>query len=145
MKITIEEIGRELEEEIIIRCHEVNEDVLALIQAAKSPKDTLVGYDGGNIHRIPLKEVYYMESVDNKTFLYGKDKVYESRQKLYELEAQFCGTSFFRASKATIVNSNQIVYISPSISGRFDATLSNGETVVISRQYVPMLKKHLDI
>lgn len=32
MKITIEEIGREQDEEIILRCHEINDNLFQVIQ-----------------------------------------------------------------------------------------------------------------
>lgn len=34
-------------------------------------------------------------------------------------------------------------YVQPSISGRFEAVLSNGETVIVSRKYVNDLKHKL--
>lgn len=42
-----------------------------------------------------------------------------------------------------ILNISKIRSVSPSINGRFEAKLTNGETVIISRQYVPNLKKRL--
>ncbi|MCW1941557.1 LytTR family transcriptional regulator [Bacillus anthracis] len=50
----------------------------------------------------------------------------------------------FRATKSTILNIAKITSVHPSFSGRFEAMLDNGERVVISRQYVPVLKKCLD-
>lgn len=38
MKIIIEEIGKEQEEEIILRCHELNRDVLHLLESLKATK-----------------------------------------------------------------------------------------------------------
>lgn len=35
-----------------------------------------------------------------------------------------------------ILNADKIDYVQPSISGRFEAVLSNGETVLVSRKYV---------
>ena len=43
MKITIEEIGKEQEEEMILRCHELNTDMLHLLQSLKATKSGLVG------------------------------------------------------------------------------------------------------
>ena len=145
MKISIEEVSQIQEEEIIIKCHEVNNGILNLIQSIKIQGGMLIGYEGSNIHRLHIKDVYYFESVDNKTFMYCKDKVFESRQKLYELEQLGQNASFFRASKSTIINAARISYISPSLSGRFEARLDNGEKLMISRQFVPMLKKMLNL
>jgi DNA-binding LytR/AlgR family response regulator len=146
MKVSIEEIEKEIEEEIIIRCHQVNNQVVELINSLKSSnKRILIGYDHDNIHRINIADVYYFESVDDKVFIYCKQKVFESKQKLYELEKICEHSKFFRASKSTILNIAKIAFITPSISGRFEASLDNGEKLVVSRQYVPVLKHMLDL
>ena len=92
---------------------------------------------------IDPSNVYYFEGVDNKVFLYCKQNVYETKLKLYEIEEEYKNTDFFRASKSVILNVAKIKSISPAYSGRFEAQLFNGEVVVISRQYVPELKKKL--
>ena len=145
MKVTIEEIGRDQDEEIIIRCHEVNDDVLRLLKRFKNEGNPLLGYDEDKIHRLRLADVYYFEAVDNKVFIYCRDKVFESKQKLYELEEMCEGKKFFRASKSIIINIAKISFVTPSISGRFEAKQDNGESVAVSRQYVPLLKRMLGI
>ena len=49
----------------------------------------------------------------------------------------------FRCSKAMILNLAKVRSVAPSLNGRFEARLTNGESVIISRQYVPDLKKRL--
>lgn len=145
MKISIEEIDIQKEEEIIIRCHEVTDEIMSLIQRIKLKNKMLMGFQEDTIHQIKLSDVYYFESVDNKVFMYCKDKVFEAKQKLYELEKIVEGKKFFRASKSSILNIAKISYIKPSISGRFEARMDNGETVMVSRQYVPILKSMLGL
>lgn len=145
MKVLIEEISREQDEEIIIRCHEVNDDIVKLLNKLKTERAALLGYDEDNIHRLKTTDVYYFEAVDNKVFIYCKDKVFESKQKLYEIEEMCEGKKFFRASKSIIINLTKVSSVRPSISGRFEAKLDNGESVVVSRQYVPVLKKMLGL
>ena len=89
--------------------------------------------------------VYYFEAVDDKVFAYCESKVYEIKRKLYELEKQFENTDFLRISKSVIVNLSKIKKLTPGFSGRLEALLDNGERAVISRQYVPALKKKLGI
>jgi DNA-binding LytR/AlgR family response regulator len=145
MKISIEEIDIQKEEEIIIRCHEVTDEIMSLIQRIKLKNKMLMGFQEDTIHQIKLSDVYYFESVDNKVFMYCKDKVFEAKQKLYELEQIVEGKKYFRASKSSILNIAKISYIKPSISGRFEARMDNGETVMVSRQYVPILKSMLGL
>ena len=96
MKISIENIDYNEEEEIIIRCYEVNDEILDLMKKLKTQASKLIGYNDESIYQLNPSNVYYFESVDNKVFIYCKDKLYESKQKLYELE-QICDhRKFFR-------------------------------------------------
>lgn len=142
-KITITQIDENENEEIVIRCHEIDEEVMALVDKLKKNQNILLGSKNSEVFRLNLKDIFYIESVDNKTFICLKESVYESKLKLYEIEQQLQNTNFFRCSKAMILNIAKIRSVSPSLNGRFEAKLSNGETVIISRQYVPQLKKKL--
>lgn len=144
MKIVIEESHDGEEDQIIIKCREMTEELIHLLAMIKS-HDALIAYDGNNIHRIQPKEIYYIEVVDNKTFLYCKNKVLESKQKLYELDNFLSKSDFLRVSKSVLLNLSKIKTLSPALSGRFEATLSNNEKIIISRQYVSDLKKILGI
>ena len=83
--------------------------------------------------------------MDNKVFAYCEREVYEVKEKLYEIEERFEHSDFQRISKSVIVNVSVIDYISPLIGSRLEAKLKNGEKVIISRQYVPELKKKIGI
>lgn len=145
MKITIEtpEVG--MEDEIILRCANLDEKIMNLIYALKSEQDKLTGYMEDKIIKLVPKEVYYFESVDNKTFAYTARGVYEVHKKLYEIEKEYTYTEFLRISKSVIVNVAKIAYIRPIFNSRFEAKLKNNEKVIISRQYVADLKKKLGI
>ncbi|MGA9224839.1 MAG: LytTR family DNA-binding domain-containing protein [Mesobacillus sp.] len=143
MKIYIEEINKELAEEILIRCHEVDEEINEIVNRLETKPLIILGYQNDKVHRIRLSDIYYFEAVDGKVFSYCKDSVFEVKQKLYELEELCIGTNCFRASKSTILNIGKLSSIYPTISGRFEAVLDNGERAVISRQYVPTLKNML--
>ncbi len=145
MKITIETIVKEQEEEILIRCHEVTDEIVSYVNRLKTQENELIGYDQNDIHRLSFDDVYYFDTVDNKVFIYCKNRVYESKQKLYELEQLCISRRFFRCSKSTILNIEKITLLHPSFSGRFEAVLENKETVIISRQYVPQLKSKLGL
>lgn len=142
-KITIEQIGRDRDEEIVIRCHELGDEVTAIINKLKKSETILLGTKDGETFRIAVKDVCYIESVDNKTFICTEKNVFESRQKLYELEELTYGTKLFRCSKSMILNIGKIRSVAASVNGRFEARLLTSETVVISRQYVPALKEKL--
>lgn len=145
MKIIIEDIGPEEEEAVIIRCREVDEAVMQLVNGLKLKKEKLTARQGEKILQIEPGDIFYFEAVDNKVFLYLEKNVYETRMKLYELERHFLGTDFFRVSKSVILNLAKVKNFTPGFNGRFEALMKNGERVVISRQYVPLLKNKLGI
>ncbi len=145
MKITIENIPVSDEPEIILRCHEADDSLVQLVYAMQDASKRIIGTMDSQIHIIHPKDVFYFESVDNKVFIYCEKNVYESKLKLYEIEAEYENWDFFRASKSTILNIAKIKYVSPVFYGKFEAHLLSGEKVFISRQYVPVFKKKLGL
>lgn len=145
MKITIVDCRDGEEDEIIIKCRQVDEQILKMVYALKAGAEKLTGLKDGSIVQISPKDVYYFEAVDNKVFLYLEKEVYETRYKLYELEERFRGTDFFRVSKSYIMNLSKVQRLNPGFNGRFEAIMKNGEKLVISRQYVPVLKEKLGL
>jgi DNA-binding LytR/AlgR family response regulator len=145
VNIKIENIPEGSEPEIIIRCNEFDESTVKLIDLIRANTKKFVGFDGSQICLIEPAEVFYFEAVDNRVYIYCKDKVFESRLKLYQIEEEYEASDFFRASKSFIINLRQIEMLSPAFSGRLEALLKNGEKVIISRQYVPVLKKKLGV
>ncbi len=145
MKITIEALPEGQEEEIIIRSNELDRELLELIYAVKSGRSRLTAFDGDGIIKLDINDIFYFESVDNKVCACCEKHVYEIKQKLYELEQTYAHTDLVRISKAMIVNVSKISKIVPMFNGRLEAILKNGESVVISRQYVPELKTKLGI
>ncbi len=142
-KISIKQISPPQEEEILVQCHEINEEVLSVVEKLKSDEAMILASRDGEVFPVPAKEIYYIESVDNKTFIYLKKSVFDTKLKLYEIEEQTRGTKLFRCSKSMIVNIAKIRSVSSSVNGRLEAKLQNGEVVVISRQYVAAFKKKI--
>ena len=145
MKITIEDRPGGGEDEIIIRCKHVDEHLLKLVYALKAGQEKLTATKGTDIVQVMPKEIFYFEAVDNKVFLYLEKDVYETKQKLYELEERFRGTDFVRVSKSVILNLSKVKSLSPAFNGRFEATMKNGEKLIVSRAYVPALKEKLGL
>lgn len=143
VKFTTEQISPEQEEEVIVKCYEVNAVWVENVRKTLVAQKEVGGYRNGAFFRLKLSDIYYFEVVEGKSFLYGQKEIFTTHEKLYEFEALSEDTSFFRCSKSMVLNADKIDYIRPSISGRFEAVLSNGETVIVSRKYVADLKQIL--
>jgi len=143
MEIKVLRIAQSEPEEMEIRCHEVTEQIQEIVTFVKTRQGQLTGVLEGKQYEIPVADVYYVEAVDNTVFIYEKHAVYETRQKLYELERLLHEKYFLRVSKSLIINMMKITSIKPALNGRYTAILQNGEEIIISRKYVPELKKAL--
>ena len=143
MQIKITKTDRTKPEFVEIHCHTVNDAVQEIAAFVKSRQGLLTGTSDERQYEIAVSDIFYIESVDNKGFIYTKDKVYETRQKLYELEELLKTKHFIRISKSTLLNLMKVSSIKPALNSRFTAVLFSGEQVVISRKYVPELKKAL--
>ena len=137
MKITIINPSPDEEEEIIIKCRVLTDDINHLICKLKNGDRKITGYDAKGITLLALPDIFYFEATDNKVF--------EVKEKLYQLEEQLVSFPFMRASKSMILNLDKIRHLSPAFGGRFEALLENKEKVIISRQYVPVLKERLGL
>ena len=141
MKIHIETVGKDREERIVIECYEVREEVSEIINFVKSKDTTLTAYMDSKIFYISIQDIFYIDTVDNKVFVYLEEKVYELKNKLYEIESLYAGRYFFRCSKSVIINLMKIESIKPGLNSRFIAKLYNGEEIIISRKYVADLRR----
>lgn len=145
MKITIVDPVLGEEEEIIFKCHTLTDDMNRLISKLKHGDIKIAGYDTNGISLLAAADIYYFETIDNKVFAYGRKNVYEVKEKLYQLEELLGTVPFMRTSKSMIINLDKIKHLSPAFGGRFEALLENQEKVIISRQYVPILKERLGL
>jgi DNA-binding LytR/AlgR family response regulator len=123
----------------------VNEEVTEVVDFIRARDGLLTGYEDTQIFQIALRDIYYFEGVDNKVYAYLKNHVYEIKSKLYELEEGYRKMKFFRCSKSILVNLMKVECVKPALNSRFAAKLLNGEEIIISRQYVPELKRILQI
>ena len=143
MQTKITRIDCDKPEMLEIHCHKISDEVRENIAFVKSRQGQLTGTADERQYEIAVSDVFYIESVDNRNFIYTKDKVYETRQKLYELEDMLIEKHFLRVSKSTLLNLMKVSAIKPALNSRFTAVLQSGEQVVITRKYVPELKKAL--
>lgn len=145
MKVTIVDIGPDEEEEIILKCKSLDDDMVELINRLKQGGGKLTAYKDGGMFFLEPEDVFYFESVEQKVFAYCRDEVYQMKGKLYQLLNELPGWKFVRVSKSVILNLSKVKSLTPAFSGRYEALLKNGEKVIISRQYVGSLKESLGV
>ena len=143
MKLETRKVPESEPEIVEIRYHWITDEIQEIISFVKSRQGQLSAVREGKRYEVPVVDLFYAESVDDRLFLYTSADSYEIRMKLYELEGLLKNKSFFRVSKSMIVNLMKITSVRPALNGRFSAILKNGEEIIISRKYVPALKQVL--
>ncbi|NLO16022.1 MAG: LytTR family transcriptional regulator [Clostridiales bacterium] len=141
MKVRIKQISSKANECLIIECVEVTPDIESIRSYALTRGMTLTGSLDERIYQFNLSNVFYFEAVDERVFAYTKVRSFELKIRLYELENAYADKHFIRCSKSFIINLMKLESISPALNGRFTAHMKNGEKIIISRQYVPEVKR----
>ena len=144
MKVDIRKVFSEIEERAEIHAVILTEEIQNAVDILENNKRSIPVMNSEETIMCPLDRVYYFESVDKHTFVYTKDKCYETKYRLYELE-EMIPHDFFRSSKAMIINIKKIASVKADFNARMRAVLLNGEQVIISRNYVKDLKGKLGL
>lgn len=141
MNVIVEEQEDLTEDQVVIYCREENQEIRKIKGFIKNINTILCTSLDFKKVMITPDEIYYIESVDKKTFVYIKDKVLECSLKLYEIEDRFKEFSFFRANKSTIVNVMYIKDINILLNRNLLVTLESKEKITISRRNVKDFRK----
>lgn len=131
-------------EKAIIYASQKTADIVSAIDLLEGNSGGIPVTSDGKTYLCKPSAIYYVESVDKRTFIYTKDQCYETKHRLYELEEILSGY-FVRCSKAMIVNLRKIKSVKSDIGGRLETTLLNDEQIIISRSYVKEIKRRLDL
>lgn len=142
MKVRIE-IGPDWEEEeVVIRCAEMNEKIWKvqnLLSDFGSDTKSLVLSKGETEYFVPMEQILFFETEGKNVIAHTAEKMYEAQYRLYELE-EILPRHFIRISKSAIVNTNQIYSITRNLTAssviEFDGS---SKKIYVSRNYYKML------
>lgn len=143
LKVVIQHINRDTDEQVIIQCYETTETVKQIKEHVESMDSFIIGLEDQKSVRIPLHDIYYVESVDNKTFAYLNKRVITLEIKLYQFEEMAQEKGFIRISKSIVLNLHTVENAKSALNGRIILELDNAEKVMVTRHYVPELRKRL--
>ena len=143
MKLTINQNSTQAETEIVINCAYVNKTLQKIIDFITQFTFTLEGELNGKFYQLPIDKIYYIESVDGKTYLYDKTSSYFCKQTLQALDENLRNTPFARVSKTCMLNTAFLRCVEPYPNHRLLAELTNNEHIIISRNYINNLKEKI--
>jgi|SRR5690625_1014101 len=146
MKITIQVDENINEEEIIIKCKDLRDDVYEIqnqISRILSKGKQIVFYKEDTEYFIPLNDILFFETEGEGIFGHSREAMYQVRYRLYELE-EILPFHFIRISKSTILNVQHVKSINRNIlsSSTVEFQKTHKKTYV-SRHYYKDFKKRL--
>jgi len=113
------------------------------VEKALASTQKIIFYKDDTEYFIPLSDILFFETDDNKVYAHSYDNFYEVKYKLYELES-IIPFYYCRVSKSAIINLRAIYSLEKSFSGASTASFSKSKkTVHISRHYYKIVKEKL--
>ena len=143
MKIRIEIDEKIKEDEVIIKCSQLTDEINKIQNVLKeiiSQKTSMIFYKDNIEYFISLEEILFFETEGSCIFSHTIDNIYQVKYKLYELE-EILPNNFMRVSKSTILNVDYIYSITKNLTASSIVEFQHThKTVYVSRNYYKPLK-----
>ena len=126
---------------VIIEYPEWNESVDSLVRKIGRMDLSFVGKtDDGSVN-VSISDIYYIENVERKLFLYTKDEVFRFDGTMADIESRIEETGLVRISRTCIMNTGYLSQIRQIRNSHLEAVMENGEILIVSRKYLPDIKR----
>ena len=81
---------------VTIEYPEENKQLQRIVNKLEAEDFFLVGNDNGRNYKVFVPEIYYIESVDKRTFIYTRDRVFRTEKRLHQLEKELGKYDFIK-------------------------------------------------
>jgi len=144
MKVNFDIDEKYTETSITIQADAWSEELEEILQVIKKRQSRrLFGIEEGQTVLLKPDEIDFVYTENRKTFAALKNKHYEIKLKLYEVEKMLIPHYFMRFSKSVIGNLNRIQRFELSFNGSLCVYFQSGNKEYISRRYVAKIKEKM--
>jgi DNA-binding LytR/AlgR family response regulator len=144
VKITIEHVPCG-ENEVILKCSELDAEMLEILSFLRKSMPKIAAKKDGSLVLLSSNEIFYVDSVDSRSFLYTKEDVLESNETLTSLEEKFSDAGLVRIGKSQLVNLHHVRRLKSILYSRIEITLESGDKLIVSRHYAQAFKHRLGV
>lgn len=99
--------------------------------------EELIGEKDGRYYPLKLNDIYFIEAYTKDTFAYTENDFYKIKSKLNNLETL---DLFTRVNRSTLINTNYIQFIVPTLGSKLILHLQNNMEVEVNRAYIKQFK-----
>jgi len=144
VKLRIELTDGSAEDEVVIRCNRVDDNVQKLqefISSLSAPRITF--YKDSQEFYLPLEDILFFETDGEQVFAHTPGDAFKVKHRLYELE-ELLPKPFTRIAKGTIVNTKQIYAINRNLTSASKISFNGTHKhIYVSRHYYKALKEKM--
>lgn len=147
MKITVNVDENYIENEIVIKCSEINEEIIYLqkLLATQNNNRMKIELFKNNIEIYEaIENIIFFETENDEIRAHTREDIFTTKSRLYELE-QMLPYYFCRISKSAIVNVREIYSITKNITASSKIEFRNThKNIFVSRGYFKPLKSKIN-
>lgn len=126
---------------VIVEYPEYDQTVERLVNKIKNLSISFTGKADGKTFSIDISDIYYIENVERKIFLYSKKDVYRFDGNMTDIDSAITDTDLVRISRTCFMNVSHLREIMQMKNSHLEAVLDNGEKLIVSRKYLKDIKK----
>ncbi|MBQ1459066.1 MAG: LytTR family transcriptional regulator DNA-binding domain-containing protein [Butyrivibrio sp.] len=126
---------------VIIEYPKWSESVDNLVRKIGMMDISFIGRMDEKSVNISFSDIYYIENVDRKLFIYTESEVYRLDGSMADVESRIYDSSLVRISRTCIMNTDYLRQIQQIRNSHLEAVMDNGEKLIVSRKYLQDIKK----
>ena len=126
---------------VIVEYPEYDRTVERLVSRIKDLNISFTGKADGKTFSIDIPDIYYIENVERKIFLYSKKDIYRFDGTMSDIDSAIADTDLVRISRTCFMNVSHLKEIMQMKTSHLEAVLDNGEKLIVSRKYLKDIKK----
>ncbi|AYE39232.1 LytTR family transcriptional regulator [Companilactobacillus zhachilii] len=145
MKIKLNLSSEYREKEIVINAAQKDDEVQQILDSLKDVEEKfnhLNGYLGETVYSLALKDILFFETNDRNVYAHTTTNAFLIHYRLYELEENL-PDNFLRVSKSSILNIDEILSLSRSVTGNLVQFRDSYKQIYVSRRFLKELKERL--
>ncbi len=126
---------------VIIEYPKWNDSVESLVRKIGRMDISFAGKTEEGSVSIGISDVYYIENVERKLFIYTEGDVYRFDGSMSDIESRIEDTALVRISRTCIMNTDHLKEIRQIRNSHLEAVMDNDEKLIVSRKYLPDIKR----
>ena len=143
MILKLEQNNTQNDIEVIVKYREKSKTVERIISFINSVDLQIPCLSDDIVELINAYEIYFVESIDNKTIIHCEKYNYLVKERLYQIYEKLKKAGFIQINKYCIININKLVKIKQLANSHLEAVLKNGIYLCVTRKYLTEIKQIL--